>query len=51
MSERKLHAITRYFSADLIALQAARLSGLNCNTRIKFNDGIELTDANETCTT
>ncbi len=32
ISEKKIREIVRYFAADLTALQAARLSGLNRNT-------------------
>ncbi len=32
VSEKKIREIVRYFAADLTALQAARLSGLNRNT-------------------
>jgi transposase len=32
ISERKIRKVVRYFAADLTALQAAALSGLNRNT-------------------
>ena len=36
ISEKKIREIVRYFSADLTALQAAELSGLNRNTVNRF---------------
>jgi len=36
VSEKKIREIVRYFSADLTALQAAQLSGLNRNTINRF---------------
>jgi transposase-like protein len=40
ISERKTREIVRYFSADLTALQAAQLSGLNRNTINRFYRGL-----------
>ena len=36
VSERKIREIVRYFAADLTAIQAAQLSGLNRNTVNRF---------------
>jgi len=36
VSERKIREIVRYFAADLTAVQAAQLSGLNRNTINRF---------------
>ena len=40
ISEAKIREIVRYFAADLTALQAAALSGLNRNTVNRFYQGL-----------
>ena len=40
ISEAKIREIVRYFAADLTALQAAALSGLNRNTVNRFYRGL-----------
>ena len=40
ISERKTREIVRYFTADLTALQAAQLSGLNRNTINRIYRGL-----------
>jgi transposase len=40
ISEAKFSEIIRYFSVDLTALQAAELSGVNCNTINRIYRGL-----------
>ena len=40
ISEAKIREIVRYVAADLTALQAAALSGLNCNTVNRLYRGV-----------